>query len=639
MKNPFASSLFEPGSVTVPSIHQSELDTLFARMRELEAVPFTSSAPGASVLLSASRAGAGKTHLLARCQALSAGHVYWVPLPFAPEQDLSWKELTLALATRLHSAADSQGTSPLDATAWFAFSRLVQAGIGKGKVIAEDPASAREQLDSRFREIFAPGVPESRFRWFLGTADSLLTSCGAACAAEIGGDTRVVAAWMRWLLAYAYPKSPPANRGQRLLGQLERASGTPRIWKERFQVLARLASGVAPLIWAVDHLDRFFAAPQASRQLIAQLSEVVAMVPRSLLLLSANQDLWQQVLVPGVPGAIQDRIAAQSIQLRPLRPDQAEELVMNRLFGVARADAESRAFLRRLDFRQIPGSGGLTPRAILRWASAAWDMRDSPPSPTSESSPANADLPTVQRARETLHAVAEALRAQSGPAMGGIQAADPAPAGAANPPEPVSTPPPPRPPATLAEEFQALRLQHLAENGETKPDWKRIHRLVATVGQRFPSIRQRHLDSGASCNGEALCWAIANREIFIGFAPASSSRFWRALLETPTEADAMGLSREKRVVMLTPAWESVALDELMTESAAVALDVLAIDSDLAASLHAADDLVQAKVRGAGDVPEARVFGFLAKELDFFWRRLTRRAGARAVRQKESASTA
>ncbi|RFC43425.1 MAG: hypothetical protein DVB23_002669 [Verrucomicrobia bacterium] len=618
MKNPFASSLFAPGQATVASIHQNELDALFTLVRHLEGVSLASPEPGASLLLTASRAGAGKTHFLARCQALTAGHGFWIPLRFAPEQDLSWKELTLALASRLHSAR-TQGISQLDEVAWFAFSRLVQAGLGEGKVVVEDPPAAREQLDTRFREIFAPGTPESRFDWFSGTAKTLLASCGTACATSLGCEPSALAGWMRWLLTYTSPKSDPANRWERLALSLERAAGKESTWKECFQALARLASGVAPLVWSVDHLDRFFSVPQASRQLISQLSEVATLVPRSLLIFSANQDLWQQTMMPGVPGALQDRLAAHSIQLGPLTPEQAEELVTSRLYSVARADEKSRAFLRRLNFHQIPGSGGLTPRAILRWASAAWDMRENLPNPVTDTNSSADPQLSVQRAREKLHAVAEALRSQSGPGLGEIPALVPHPTAPLPPPLQTQATAPP----SLAQQFQEIRLCHLSGQSHA-PDWKRIQRLVATVGQRFPSIRQRHLDSGTGTNGEALCWAIADREIFIGFAPPTSYRFWRHLNALASEPDTSGKLRLRKVVILLPAGEPVSPEALKTEESGVPVDLIPIDADLAATLHAADDLLQANLRHAGGLSDARLFGFLAKELDFFWRRLTRR---------------
>jgi hypothetical protein len=71
-----------------------------------------------------------------------------------------------------------------------------------------------------------------------------------------------------------------------------------------------------------------------------------------------------------------------------------------------------------------------------------------------------------------------------------------------------------------------MRLRQLTD-GIATPDFKCIHRLVATVGERSPSIRQRILESGPAIHGDALCWAIADREIFIGFAPPTRYRFLR----------------------------------------------------------------------------------------------------------------
>jgi hypothetical protein len=74
--------------------------------------------------------------------------------------------------------------------------------------------------------------------------------------------------------------------------------------------------------------------------------------------------------------------------------------------------------------------------------------------------------------------------------------------------------------------------------------------------------------------------------------------------------------------MLVSAGEPAALDRLNTDSTA-AFDVVVVDSDLAASLHAADELIKAALCGESAFPDTKLFGFLAKELDFFWRRLTR----------------
>ncbi|MEQ1843472.1 MAG: hypothetical protein ABL994_23945, partial [Verrucomicrobiales bacterium] len=71
MKNPFASDLFDPASVTVPVLHQRALDSLTGIADELGDVRFDGSEEGGSVWLSAPRAGFGKSHLLARCQALA----------------------------------------------------------------------------------------------------------------------------------------------------------------------------------------------------------------------------------------------------------------------------------------------------------------------------------------------------------------------------------------------------------------------------------------------------------------------------------------------------------------------------------------------------------------------------------------
>jgi hypothetical protein len=85
--------------------------------------------------------------------------------------------------------------------------------------------------------------------------------------------------------------------------------------------------------------------------------------------------------------------------------------------------------------------------------------------------------------------------------------------------------------------------------------------------------------------------------------------------------------------MLAPPGQTISLDRLTTDPAGIAcdlaIDVVPIDADLAASLLAADELIQTAGRAGSEFQENRLNSFLAKELDFFWRRLTRfpQAGA------------
>lgn len=75
------------------------------------------------------------------------------------------------------------------------------------------------------------------------------------------------------------------------------------------------------------------------------------------------------------------------------------------------------------------------------------------------------------------------------------------------------------------------------------------------------------------------------------------------------------------------------------EPGGAAVEVVTIDADLAATLHAADELLQAGARGAGGLSEARLSGFLARELDFFWKQLTRRPEEPTGRRMERAGHA
>ena len=622
MKNPFAASVFHQGAVTAPSIHRRELESLVRAAQGLLEAPWAGAGDGDSLLLTAPRAGFGKSHLLARLEEAGSAEFFTVRIHCVPGQSWDWRERTLTLASRLFGTTADDGSSALETVAWFAFSRVVGTGLDLGKVTSGNLEGSRTVLDQRYREMFSPSAAENHSRWFLATARSLFASCGPRCAASMSCDGVALHWWLRRFLAFGYSGSSREQNWERLQAALSDGGPGPSspVWKQRFQVLARLASGVRPLIWVADDLDRFFADPHGARQLIAAWSELAALAPRSLLVISANQDLWTQCFVPGTPSALLDRLTAREIMLAPIPTIAAEELLAARVATTPPRDEAARRRVYQLDFAT---GRSTTPRSVLRLAAGAWEggATDTAPPEASASKRSVSDTRGAQRAREELHAIAEALKQQSGPPAA-LQSGS-APAAAAPALQPA-------PPTTLAEHFQALRLRHFG-TGDAALDLRRIHRLVSAVGQRFPSIRQRVFDQGPGMNGEALCWEVAGREIYIGFAPPTGYRFWRQLAaDAGREAP---LNRPRRLVMLAPPGQTISLDRLTTDPAGIAcdlaIDVVPIDADLAASLLAADELIQTAGRAGSEFQENRLNSFLAKELDFFWRRLTRfpQAGA------------
>jgi len=622
MKNPFAASVFHQGAVTAPSIHRRELESLVRAAQGLLEAPWAGAGDGDSLLLTAPRAGFGKSHLLARLEEAGSAEFFTVRIHCVPGQSWDWRERTLTLASRLFGTTADDGSSALETVAWFAFSRVVGTGLDLGKVTSGNLEGSRAVLDQRYREMFSPSAAENHSRWFLATARSLFASCGPRCAASMSCDGVALHWWLRRFLAFGYSGSSREQNWERLQAALSDGGPGPSspVWKQRFQVLARLASGVRPLIWVADDLDRFFADPHGARQLIAAWSELAALAPRSLLVISANQDLWTQCFVPGTPSALLDRLTAREIMLAPIPTIAAEELLAARVATTPPRDEAARRRVYQLDFAT---GRSTTPRSVLRLAAGAWEggATDTAPPEASASKRSVSDTRGAQRAREELHAIAEALKQQSGPPAA-LQSGS-APAAAAPALQPA-------PPTTLAEHFQALRLRHFG-TGDAALDLRRIHRLVSAVGQRFPSIRQRVFDQGPGMNGEALCWEVAGREIYIGFAPPTGYRFWRQLAaDAGREAP---LNRPRRLVMLAPPGQTISLDRLTTDPAGIAcdlaIDVVPIDADLAASLLAADELIQTAGRAGSEFQENRLNSFLAKELDFFWRRLTRfpQAGA------------
>jgi hypothetical protein len=651
MSHPFLPDCHTSESPTAEVVHRSFLDVIATLADDAGSPPADGSGPGRCLRLTGPRAGSGKTHLLARLGSLAPGRWNWIPLgPDAVSGDVpgSWAELTRSALRALLSAPSGPGnpTSAVDPIAWFASSRLVLAGVDNGTIRTRNPEESRRRLE-QWRSLFDPSAPDSRSEWFLQAAPSLLGPCAKDAARSLRVDPDAFREWFGWLSEFGYAPVSAPDRADRLEERLSAAQGPERSWKARFHVLARLASGVHPVLWVADDLDRLVVDPEAARRFPALLAELRATVPRSLLLLSVNEDFWDSWTRHGMTEAIRDRLSETELSLPGLPLAEAEALVHARLRNLRASDQpHATRFLATLDLPGLAARGPVFPRDLIRLARRTWDETQCPSEAAPAASLPPSPSPATVRARDQLHALAEAIRLQGTPVDAvwrpapppGDHAPDPATFTSA-PPEPNH--PAPERPATLPDQFQERRLHHLRQDSLAAPvalPLVRLQRLLAAVGQRFPSVRQRIAESGPDPAEDPgippeLVWTLLNRELHFGFAPASAVRPWSRLLASAWQDRESAIHpRPFKVVWFAPPGgpSPLASAEAFAEQGlapalfrATPLDRVEIDPELAATLLAAADLVDACPPGAPDSRERLVFGFLARELDFFWRRLTR----------------
>jgi hypothetical protein len=184
--------------------------------------------------------------------------------------------------------------------------------------------------------------------------------------------------------------------------------------------------------------------------------------------------------------------------------------------------------------------------------------------------------------------------------------------------------------------FATSRREFERSLGDRELDSALVRRLVEIAGKRFPAVRYDcvtvHADGGGPDGRDVPRWAFGGNEVYFGFEQFDDESFWTALarlIEVRRRPRNGSTTSWVKVVAFAPTGAAggppppVLGDDLP-------FDLVRLDRSAVASLYAADALVKRAQSAEIDAEPGRVLGILADQLDFFWKRLTRPAGARAA---------
>ncbi len=588
--NPFEFDFHVEGSPHADTIHRPILDQLTANIATLN--PQQELCHGTSALLLAPRAGYGKTHLIQRLRKEMQERLLVATILFSPELPVTWSRLCPELIRSFHRTplnAEGQGRL-LDRVARHFFGRLVIAGIEAGLVKSdhEGGLSGQEHVSAHYLSLFDPqGGNPSRAEWLEDNFGPLMELLTPELAEEFGLTKTATQSWGQSFFNYTFHTPAWAD----WFGSLD--TDTEKDARERFEEFARIASKTAPLLFAVDHLDCFHGDLDSARKIAHLLSQIPEAVPHSLTLLAVNQDLWDSTFGAALPSAIEDRLTRNTYQLEPITKAEARDLIAARL-------QESFPGSDFLETLELPDSDTLTPRQIIRLAQTQWSNRKA--NPSFHPSPAEPET-------------APAINGHHHPAHHELTEID----HSLPPSEDVSPEledsEMPLEALTLPEFYHHLRLVQL-ERPDSRPDVKRLHRLITTAGTHFPILHQRNLGLPEETSGAAYIWELPRREVYLGFQFQANPLFWEELTRFFEEYNE---SRKLVLISAQPDWN------IPQTLALPPLDPLEMPPELTASLHAADELITQLELGILKADQRQLFGFLAQELDYFWKRLTRSA--------------
>ncbi|NQW99827.1 hypothetical protein HQ447_04145, partial [bacterium] len=331
----------------------------FAILSEILHVPLEK--PGRCVLLRAPRAGHGKTHLLSRIQhQLGASHEF-IPLRAGFGCRIDAASVTDDTLRRLlRPPPASGGLTMLDLVTRRLFASALQPLVASGEVPSQDREEALAALRDRPVETFdfhhAHAVTA---QWAKENFEALGQRLGLVLARNGGLPASGVAFWVEALFQFATADLESSRRVKVLMEILHAGGGREM---ERLEALLGLLTQLMRVVLVADDLEGFSTDEAAALRLAAFLGSLRQSVERLDVILSLNQDVWQNAFKPRLSGGLEDRLSEVVVELAPLSELEMEALLNSRVPGLGRE------VLGRLD---LATSGGHA-RGLLRAAGMAW---------------------------------------------------------------------------------------------------------------------------------------------------------------------------------------------------------------------------------------------------------------------------
>ena len=592
---------------------------------------------GQLVHLSASRAGYGKTHLLRRLQQDKSFDGCVLPLRFDLERPVTWCG---GLDQILHACHTATSPGPVAVPRLSEFARGIFAALNcdlirRGLVHCDDDeARTLEALKSRAVEIYDLTDPSSSVgQWFVRNFEALLPALAESSARWTGDTPEVAMEWLRVLCAYEQGHEDSASArwqslrwGIRQISQAmqgDYADGVQVMTvtseseqlgaKNRLSEFLRLIGLVKPTVVTVDEVDILIKEPRTCLRLADLLIQIASDVPRTVAILSTNDDLWNAAFRNHLPSAVLDRLTGCSIRLEGIGVEEAEALVRLRLESAGVVGGDADRFIAVSGIRElfIDYSHSVSPRAVLRQCRRHWE----------EFGLSGVDGRDAGGDREFVPSLFPDGDPKLAPAPkssgnGHIEAMAPLkPIGSPDTPQPTDT----TESATPVQKAFATRLREDEDSPVLDP--VRIASLLRIAGQHFPMV---HYDEKAIVSGNgappaiAGVWKTGDMELLFGLRPYDEHSYWRALAK---HAVLSSSGPSKLTIFDTSERRNVG--EFLSSEWGEHIDVIELNRSAIQRLAAASDVLRDAECGELNIPVPRALAELIDELEFFWSRVTR----------------
>lgn len=375
--SPLFQILGRPHAAHVPCVNQKALEELLTILDR----PLGDS--GRCTLLLAPRAGYGKSHLLCQAQETLRRSHECIPLHSSDGMSFDATSTLENVITPLtRTLPGASGITALDLLARKFFAVGLEPLVRSGEVPCQNRDSALLALMQRPLETFDFHHPAAvTAHWTRHHFDALSPRLTTEISQLLGLSLRESAFWTDSLFRYA-ATSPeePARIAALMQSVLRMESLNPH---DRLCSLLHILSQWQRVVIVVDELEGLSANPGAALRLATFLTSLRHGAERIDVVLSLNDDIWENAFLPRLSAGLLDRLTETTVRLFPLDREQALQLLKSR-YPHATLD----------DLSRLPIEGDIYARGLLR-AAAQMPPQPIPSLSTTPFTPLSSTLPSV----------------------------------------------------------------------------------------------------------------------------------------------------------------------------------------------------------------------------------------------------
>lgn len=324
----FRSHLFQVvGRPTAPHVEIVNQQALHELLDIIDCEP---SKMGTLVQLRAPHAGYGKSHLLCRANQLLSSRHQIISLQSPDGRHFDAISILENILTQLTlSLPAGAGLTGLDVFARKLLAAGLEPLIRSGEVPCEDRDLALLSLIQRPLEIFDFHHPAAATAHWTQNHFALIRSRMATEISDsLSISIRHSAFWLDTLFRYA---SAPIDDPMRVSDLFkESLESSVHASLERLLALLHLMTQWQRVVILVDELEGLSAHPSAALRLASLLTSIRHGAERVDIVLSLNEDIWQNAFAPQLSEGLRDRLTEKLIILQPLNKREALALLKSR---------------------------------------------------------------------------------------------------------------------------------------------------------------------------------------------------------------------------------------------------------------------------------------------------------------------